>query len=325
MIKYLSKSQIEELIMDIEKKTKLNIPPIKCQGIKTKLVSWIKDNLSDIKFDRWVEPFMGSGVVGFNIRPRKAIFADTNIHLINFYNAIKSGEITTAIARSFLESESIKLAKSGQKYYNEVRERFNISFKPLDFLFLNRSCFNGMIRFNRFGKFNVPFGHKPKRFSKAYITKIVNQIDYISQAVKLLDWQFICQDFRVTLKILDKNDFVYCDPPYLGRHVDYFDSWNEEDEKDLFNLLDKSNSKYILSTWHSNQYRSNKEIEKYKQQNIQTKEHFYYVGASEKNRNAMTEALILNYMLPKQNIDYTVQSGVQLQIMEPKRKYKTRK
>ncbi|MCL5991412.1 MAG: Dam family site-specific DNA-(adenine-N6)-methyltransferase [Bacteroidetes bacterium] len=311
--------------MDIENKTKLIIPPIKCQGIKTKLVSWIKDNLSTLKFDRWLEPFMGSGVVGFNVRPHYAIFADTNIHLINFYNAIKNGEITPSIARSFLESESIKLAKSGQKYYNEVRERFNSNFKSLDFLFLNRSCFNGMIRFNRYGKFNVPFGHKPNRFSKAYITKIVNQIDYISQAVKLLDWQFVCQDFRETLKKLSKNDFIYCDPPYLGRHVDYFDSWNDEDEKDLFNILNKSNSKYILSTWHSNQFRSNKEIEKYNKQNIQTKEHFYHVGASEKNRNAMTEALILNYLLPKQKIDYTIRSGVQLQIMEPKSSYKARK
>ena len=303
---------------------KIFVPPIKCQGIKTKLVSWIKDNLSDNKFDRWIEPFMGSGVVGFNIRPHKAIFADTNIHLINFYNAIKNGEITPAIARSFLESEGIKLVESGQKYFNEVRERFNTVFKSLDFLFLNRSCFNGMIRFNRYGKFNVPFGHKPKRFSKAYITKIVNQIDYISQAVKILDWQFVCQDFRLTLKNLDKNDFVYCDPPYLGRHVDYFDSWNDDDEKDLFNLLDKSKAKYILSTWHSNQFRSNKEIEKYKKQNIQTKEHFYHVGASEKNRNAMTEALISNYLLPNQKIDYKIPTGVQLQIMEPKRKYKTK-
>jgi DNA adenine methylase len=304
---------------------KIFVPPIKSQGIKTKLVGWIKDNLSDIKFDRWIEPFMGSGVVGFNVRPQKAIFSDTNIHLINFYNAIKNGEITTAIAQNFLELESIKLAKSGQKYYNEVRERFNSEFKPLDFLFLNRSCFNGMIRFNRYGKFNVPFGHKPQRFSKAYITKIVNQIDYISQAVKLLDWEFVCQDFRETLKDINVRDFVYCDPPYIGRHVDYFDSWNDEDEKDLFDILNTSKAKYILSTWHSNQFRSNKEIEKYNEQNILTKEHFYHVGAKEKNRNAMTEALILNYILSKQKIGYSIPAGVQLQILEPNRKYEKRK
>ncbi len=300
---------------------KIFVPPIKCQGIKTKLVDWIKENLSDIKFERWVEPFMGSGVVGFNIRPQKAIFADTNLHLINFYNAIKNGEITPAITRNFLESESLKLAKSGQKYYNEVRERFNSDFKSLDFLFLNRSCFNGMIRFNRYGKFNVPFGHKPQRFSKAYITKIVNQIDYIYKAAKILNWSFVVQDFRDTLRYLSKTDFVYCDPPYIGRHTDYFDTWNEEDEKDLFNLLNKFDGKYILSTWHSNQFRSNKEIEKYNELNILTKKHFYHVGASEKNRNAMTEALILNYMLPKNKIDYRVQACLQLQLMEPKRKY----
>jgi len=204
---------------------KIFVPPIKCQGIKTKLVAWIKDNLSELKYTKWIEPFMGSGVVGFNVRPQNAIFADTNPHLINFYNAIKEGKITPVIVKNFLESEGEKLSKSGQKYYNEVRERFNRDFEPKDFLFLNRSCFNGMIRFNSKGKFNVPYGHKPKRFAKAYITKITNQIDYIYKAVKILNWEFVCQDFRKTLFEVKKSDFIYCDPPYFGRHVDYFDSW----------------------------------------------------------------------------------------------------
>jgi len=57
---------------------KIFVSPIKCQGIKTKLVSWIKDNLGELMYDRWIEPFMGSGVVGFNVRPQNAIFAESN-------------------------------------------------------------------------------------------------------------------------------------------------------------------------------------------------------------------------------------------------------
>ena len=66
------------------KEKKIHVPPIKIQGIKTKLVPLIKDNIIMDKEMLWVEPFMGSGVVGFNIRPQQAIFADTNPHIINF-------------------------------------------------------------------------------------------------------------------------------------------------------------------------------------------------------------------------------------------------
>ncbi len=301
---------------------KIFVPPIKCQGIKTKLVSWIKENLTELKYSRWIEPFMGSGVVGFNVRPQNAIFADTNPHLINFYNSIKEEKITPSIAKNFLETEGEKLSKLGQEYYNEVRARFNHDFKSLDFLFLNRSCFNGMIRFNSKGKFNVPYGHKPNRFAKAYITKIINQIDYIHKVVKILNWEFICQDFRLTLANTKSSDLIYCDPPYFGRHVDYFDSWNEKDEKDLFDLLNVVQGKHILSTWHSNKYRNNDELEKYNKNNILTKEHFYHLGATENHRNAMTEALILNYHpinIPK--IIYPPTNHQQLQFLEPKTKY----
>lgn len=118
---------------------------------------------------RWIEPFVGSGVVGFNVAPSTALFSDSNPHIIRFYSAINTGLITPGIAREFLVSEGENLSKHGKDYYYEVRERFNCTQAPLDFLFLNRSCFNGMIRFNSQGQFNVPFGHKPERFSKAYI------------------------------------------------------------------------------------------------------------------------------------------------------------
>jgi DNA adenine methylase len=295
---------------------KIFVPPIKCQGIKTKLVGWIIDTLSNLKYTKWIEPFMGSGVVGFNVRPQNAVFSDINPHLINFYNSIKEEKITPLKAKEFLKYEGEKLEKYGQKYYNEVRNRFNQNFEPLDFLFLNRSCFNGMIRFNNSGKFNVPYGHKPKRFAKAYITKIINQIDYIYKAVKIFNWEFICQDFRIALRNTENTDVIYCDPPYLGRNVDYFDSWNEKDNKDLYDLLNKFQGKYILSTWHSNKYRNNIELEKYSCNNILTKEHFYHLGASENNRNAITEALILNYYpLKNELIEYSQKLNQQLSFL----------
>ena len=239
---------------------------------------------------------MGSGVVGFNVRPRRAVFADINPHIINFYNAIKDGMVTAGIAKEFLEHEGDILQKQGESYYYEVRERFNKDSNPLDLLFLNRSCFNGVMRFNKKGMYNVPFGHKPRRFAKAYITKIANQIKYVAQALSQYDWSFVCSDFRRSIPTAAEGDFIYCDPPYIGRHVDYFNSWGEQEEDELYSLLSATPAKFILSTWHSNRYRNNPAIGKYVNHfTILTREHFYHVGASESNRNPMLEAIVLNY------------------------------
>jgi DNA adenine methylase len=158
------------------------------------------------------------------------------------------------------------------------------------------------MRFNGSGRFNVPFCHKPGRFSQAYITKIVNQVRAFSTVVQGRDWQFEVADFRETLLRARQGDFVYVDPPYAGRHVDYFNSWDDEDEADLVRALKALPCNFLLSTWHGNRYRQNAAI----QANWATPdftaaifEHFYHVGATEDLRNAMTEALIANYPLPE--------------------------
>jgi DNA adenine methylase len=278
---------------------KIFVPPIKSQGIKTKLVPWIKDVVpKDIK-GRWIEPFMGTGVVAFNVRPNSAILCDSNPHLINFYNGIKDGIINPNIVRAFLEEEGDKLLHI-EDYYYEVRQRFNEKHNPLDFLFINRAGFNGMIRFNKKGGHNVPFCKKPNRFAKSYVTKIVNQVDNIEKIIKNSDYLFIHQDFRETILMANKDDIIYCDPPYIDRYVDYYNGWNEDDEKSLNKLLDGFDGKFILSTWHSNKYRDNEYLKSiWSKFNLLTREHFYHLGGSESNRNSMLEALILNYKVPK--------------------------
>ncbi len=275
---------------------KVQVPPIKCQGIKTKLVPFIKDHIEWNGQGIWVEPFLGSGVVGFNVRPKQAIFADTNPHIINFYQGINDKQITPATAKKYLVSEGAKLTKQGKDYYYEVRSRFNQHHDPLDFLFLTRACFNGIIRFNRKGGHNVPFNHKPERFSKAYITKVVNQVDAVYKLCQFYDWQFQRQSFDKTIVLASEKDFIYCDPPYVGRHVDYYNSWNDDEELQLFTLLSTTKAKFILSTWHSNQHRDNPFIDRlWSKFVIVNREHFYHVGAKEKNRKPMLEAIVINY------------------------------
>lgn len=274
------------------------VPPIKCQGIKTKLVEEIKSLTANVNFDRWIEPFCGSSVVAFNIKPKRALLCDTNIHIIGLYNDIKKENITSKIAREFLYENGKILSEKGEDYYYEVRERFNKSPSSLDFLFLNRSCFNGVMRFNRHGKFNVPYCHKKDRFAQAYITKIVNQINAVSIIIANSDFVFEVADFRNTLSCVEKNDLIYADPPYAGRHVDYFNSWSTDDEINLASFLKDLSCKFILSTWHSNEFRVNNLIQEnwvYPKFHVFTKKHFYHVGSTESLRHPMIEALVTNF------------------------------
>ncbi|GAB4347948.1 MAG: Dam family site-specific DNA-(adenine-N6)-methyltransferase [Leptolyngbyaceae cyanobacterium] len=273
------------------------VPPIKCQGIKTKLIPAIQALVGTDLTGTWIEPFCGSGVVAFNVLPERAILADTNQHIIRFYQAIQTGCITPAIAAAYLETASEKLAAGGDRYYYEVRDRFNQTQQPLDFLFLNRSCFNGIIRFNRKGHFNVPFCRKPQRFAKPYITKIVNQVRRVQEILDTHAWTFQVADFTATLAASKKADLVYVDPPYLGRHVDYYNTWTDENEQTLIRLLKQLPCPFILSTWKENQFRANGALQEHWQQpglHIISVQHFYHIGASEQLRHSMTEALVTN-------------------------------
>lgn len=143
------------------------VPPIKCQGIKTKIVPYIKQLVRRDPDGLWIEPFVGTGSVPFNVRPNRAVLTDKNQYIIAFYQAIQQGSIDGKLVRDFLEYHGEMLRRDGKEYYLQMRSDFNMNGDPLYFLFLNRSDFNGMIRFNKKGEFNVPFCQKPNRFAKA--------------------------------------------------------------------------------------------------------------------------------------------------------------
>jgi DNA adenine methylase len=274
------------------------VPPLKCQGIKTKLVGEIRRITEGRDFERWVEPFCGSCVVALNVQPERALLSDSNVHIIRLYQDVQAGRVTPVMVREFLTQEGERLSAGGEDYYYTVRERFNKQPCSLDFLFLNRSCFNGVMRFNRKGGFNVPYCHKRERFAQAYVTKITNQLRRIGEVVAMRDWTFAVSDFRETLRSAAPGDLVYADPPYAGRHVDYFNSWSDTDEEDLASLLKGLPGGFILSTWHSNEFRTNAMIEKNwtcPGIHVLTREHFYHVGSSEDLRHPMVEALITNF------------------------------
>ena len=279
------------------------IPPIKSQGIKTKLVNWINDIIlnSNISLDsNWYEPFFGTGVVGFNSPLRgNFIVGDTNPYIIDFYSRIQSGEIDSNKIRLYLQDADKQLRaadEDGYAYYKLVRDRFNKEHSSYDFLFLSRAGFNGMMRFSRKGNWNIPFCKKPNRFAQSYITKICNQIDSVSRVIKSKNWSFNVSDFCDIIKCATKGDLIYCDPPYYGRYVDYYNGWTEKDEERLFCALNDTPAHFILSTWHHNDFRKNDMIDKYWSKfNVQTQEHFYHGGGKIENRHPIIEALVFNF------------------------------
>ena len=205
--------------------------------------------------------------------------------------------------RNYLHHEGELLStadEDGYVHFREIKKRFNIEHSPFDFIFLSRAGFNGMMRFNRKGEWNIPFCKKPDRFAPAYITKICNQIKESSKVIKKYDWSFYNQDFLETIKLAKEGDLIYCDPPYFGRYVDYYNGWTEQDEENLFTALSQTSAHFILSTWHHNEFRSNDMIEKFWGNfNIETQEHFYHGGGHIENRHAMIEALVFNFDLHK--------------------------
>jgi len=111
-----------------------------------------------------------------------------------------------------------------------------------------------MIRFNQKGKLNIPFCRNPQRFSQSYITKIINQILHLVDIFTQQKIEFKYQDFKKTILIAKQQDIIYCDPPYIDRYCNYYNKWNADDELTLFKLLSNTKAKFIVSTWHHNNY-----------------------------------------------------------------------
>ncbi|NMB00115.1 MAG: Dam family site-specific DNA-(adenine-N6)-methyltransferase [Firmicutes bacterium] len=192
--------------MQSDLKAKLN-PPLKWAGGKRWLVPQLQPFWERYLERRLVEPFCGGLAVSLGLAPDKALLNDVNPHLINFYRWLQKGFVV-----------SIEMINDKGVYYAN-RSRFNELISEGDiasqeaaelFYFLNRTGYNGLCRFNKKGKFNVPFG-RYKRINYAQ--------DFLAYRPLLENWEFRCGDFG-SLQ-LQPNDFVYADPPYDVEFTQY--------------------------------------------------------------------------------------------------------
>ena len=274
------------------------IPPIKIQGKKTKIVPKIMEIADEIlnelpEIDTWVEPFLGSGVVAFNCpgRIKKVIVNDINPHIIKFYKGVADGIITPDKIKEVFNTHNQNLLKDGYDYYNQIKDRFNQSFDTMDFLFLTRTGFNGVMRFNNSGKWNVPFCKLNNRLSKNVIEDLASSVDELSRLFKSKEFIFYNKSFEEVIESAPENSIFYCDPPYYGLQVQYFKGWGKEDEIRLNEML--KDKMFIYSTWLEDGIRENPMINEYwGGYEIEGKKHKYNVAEKAEKRNQVTEGLI---------------------------------
>lgn len=176
-------------------------PPLKWAGGKRWLVPYLEPMWRRYAESRLVEPFAGGLAVALGLRPGEALLNDVNPHPVNLYRWIQKGLVINKPLVNSAEAFSSNRAR-----FNELvrasRGRTSKEAATL-FYYLNRTCFNGLCRFNRAGKFNVPYG--------SYKT-IEYRTDFRAYIPVMKNWKFAVGDFE---KIdLASTDFVYADPPY---------------------------------------------------------------------------------------------------------------
>jgi DNA adenine methylase len=180
-------------------------PFLKWPGGKRWLVSMCPDVFPS-EFDTYIEPFLGAASVYFHIRPQKAILGDLNEDLIAVYHGVKEDP---AAVQVLLEKHQ---AAHCRDYYYEVRnmEPESLSARAARIIYLNRTCFNGIYRVNRQGKFNVPIGERDQVVRHAD--------DFLSVAALLVGAELHQGDFEQLVGRAQPGDLVFLDPPYTVRH-----------------------------------------------------------------------------------------------------------
>ena len=292
-------------------------PFVKWAGGKGSLLNQLEKfyplELQNGKIDCYIEPFVGGGAVLIDILQSykvKEVYAfDINLELINSYNVIKNHVDELIANLKLLEREYLCMEKENRKeYFYKIRKNYNVHKlakdemsvqKAVEFIFLNRTCFNGLYRVNKKGDFNVPMGN----YKNPTICDEEN-LRALSNLIKNVNFQY--GDYRTSEKYIKKNTFVYFDPPYRPLNVTSgFTSYTKEDfddenQKELalyYRKLNKNNVKVMLS--NSNPKNTNEDdffFENiYKGFNINKVYAKRMINANSKGRGEISELLITNY------------------------------
>ncbi|MFS0819192.1 DNA adenine methylase [Lysinibacillus sp. 1P01SD] len=203
-------------------------PVLKWAGGKTQMLDILKENMPT-KFNKYIEPFIGGGALFFELAPTNAIIADSNPELINLYKIIAEN-VDELI-------EELKEMKNEEEFFYLIRainpDTLTDVSRAARTLYLNRTCFNGLYRVNKQGKFNVPFG----KYKNPKICDEEN-LHVVSKVLK--NTTIIHSDYKDVLReYAEPGDFIFLDPPYIpiSQNSDFKrytkEQFYEEDQREL--------------------------------------------------------------------------------------------
>lgn len=264
------------------------------------------------KMTKYCEPFVGGGAVLFDIlnkyELKEIIINDLNKELINTYLVVKTKVHQLIEDLENIEKEYLSLDEIKQKeYFLECRKEFNILKKENYnrslrlaslFIFLNKTCFNGLYRVNKKGEFNAPHG-------KYKNPLICDKENLLLVSEKLKNLKITQGDYKKCLDFIDENTFVYLDPPYkpLSKTANFV-SYNEnifadKEQKELsefINLIDKKGAFFLLSNSDPKNVNENDDYFRilYDKFHIETVLANRTVNSDKTNRGKINELLISN-------------------------------
>ena len=275
----------------LEKLEKETYPRVKWVGGKRQLMFELLKNMPK-SYNRYFEPFIGGGALFFELQPDNAYISDMNEELINLYQVVRD-EVDKLICD--LQKHDVS-----KEYFMEIRnidrteeyQNWSDVQKASRFIYLNRTCFNGMYRVNSKGEFNVPFGHYKN-------PRILDENNLINCSNLLQGIEIKHADFSEILKKVKKGDFVYFDPPYVPlSETSSFTSYTKEgfDINMQFKLRDVCDE---LDTMGVNFLLSNSDTklvnDLYENYNIKKVFASRQINANADGRGKITEVLVRNY------------------------------
>ena len=275
----------------LEKLKEETYPIVKWVGGKRQLMFELLKNMPE-NYNRYFEPFIGGGALFFELQPDNAYISDMNEELINLYKVVRDNvdELVADLQKHdickeyFMEIRNIDRMEE-YKNWSDVK-------KASRFIYLNRTCFNGMYRVNSKGEFNVPFGHYKN-------PRILDENNLINCSNLLQRTEIKHADFSEILKKVKKGDFVYFDPPYVplsetssftSYTKDGFDMDMQFKLRDVCDALNSMGVKFLLS--NSDTKLVNELYEKY---NIKKVFASRQINANADGRGKITEVLVRNY------------------------------
>jgi DNA adenine methylase len=261
------------------------VPFLKWPGGKRWFVFYYSKVLPT-NYTRYIEPFLGAGSLFFHLRPKKAVLGDINADLINVYEVIKDNWVLLEnLLREHQENH-------GSRYYYRVRDMRPRSAvrKAARFIYLNRTCFNGIYRVNLAGRFNVPKGTKDE--------VVLESDNFLEIARTLSNADLRACDFEPLIADARKGDLVFADPPYTVRHnINGFLKYNETlfswaDQERLAKSLAAARRRGATIVATNANHQSVRELYKAQKFRLSVVSRFSPISASSQSRRQFDELLV---------------------------------